>query len=127
MRKLQRMVVRRVRDRAEGVTLGFRCDGPQVRREMEIEIVPSSSRRLVAFRTRTRGEQPRKPQALLDASAPRDKDTIEMCGWCDRFRVGEEWLEVEDAASRLDLFLRGEVPTITHGVCPQCSAGLLAA
>jgi hypothetical protein len=127
MRKLQRMLVRRVRGKPAGVKLAFRCDGPEVRRELNIRIFPSSSRRLVVFSTRARSEERREPQALLDRSAARGEDTIEMCGWCDRFLVAGEWVEVEEAAARLQLFRRSDVPKISHAVCPRCSAGLLAA
>ena len=50
-----------------------------------------------------------------------------MCGWCDRFEVDGEWVEVEEAAQRLELFDRAELPTISHGICPDCNALLLAA
>ena len=50
-----------------------------------------------------------------------------MCAWCDRFLVEGEWVEVEEAAARLQLFLRSELPTISHGICPSCTSVLLAA
>lgn len=127
MRKLQRMLVRRARGSPDGFELAFRCDGPDVRRELDLRIVPSSSRRLVVFRTRRANEQRRAPQALLDPTAPRGEDSIAMCSWCDRFLVGAEWVEVEEAAARLQLFRRSEMPQIVHRICPRCSAELLAA
>ncbi len=50
-----------------------------------------------------------------------------MCGWCDRFLVGEEWLEVEQAVARLGLFQRAEMPAISHDICPDCGEMLMAA
>jgi hypothetical protein len=50
-----------------------------------------------------------------------------MCGWCDRFEVEGEWVEVEEAARRLELFDRPELPALNHGICPDCSEMLLAA
>ena len=50
-----------------------------------------------------------------------------MCGWCDRFYVGDCWLEVEDAAAKLDLTTRDDLPAISHGICGRCSEMLLAA
>jgi hypothetical protein len=52
---------------------------------------------------------------------------IEMCGWCDRFRVGEDWVEVEEAAARLKLLQRSNPPAISHGICPDCTEMLMAA
>ena len=54
-------------------------------------------------------------------------DFLPMCAWCDRFLVDGEWVEVEEAAKRLELFRRSELPALDHGICPQCSGQLLAA
>lgn len=127
LEKLQRMLVRRVRGEARGVELGFRCDAPGLRREMDIRIHPSASRRLVIFRTSLLHKEQRPPQALLDPRAPRGERTVTMCGWCDRFLVDGRWVEIEEAAKQLDLFLGERMPRINHGVCPECSRQLLAA
>lgn len=127
MKKLQRMLVRRVRGEAGCVELPFRCDGPDVRREMDIRIASSSAGRLVRFSGTLRSEQIREFQPLLDSQAERGDDLVEMCGWCDRFRVAGEWVEVEEAAARLRLFQRGTPPAISHGICPDCTEMLLAA
>lgn len=128
MRKLQRMLVRRIRDEVGDVELPFRCDGPGVRREMNVRIVARPGGRVVLFSARLRSEQPRDlPQLLLDPEAPRGEDVLEMCGWCDRFQVDGEWVQVEEAAKRLGLFDRTELPMLSHGICPDCQAMLLAA
>ncbi len=128
MRKLQRMLVRRVRDEVGDVKLPFRCDGPGVRREMDIRIAARPGGRAVLFSARLRSEEEREiPQPLLDPGTPRGTDTLGMCGWCDRFEVDGEWVEVEEAARRLELFNRPELPALSHGICPQCNEMLLAA
>lgn len=128
MKKLQRMLLRRVRNEVRTVELPFRCDGPGVRREMEIRIAASSSGRMVLFSVRLRSEEVRdRVQPVLDPDAPRGEDLLEMCGWCDRFLVDGEWVEVEEAAARLKLFRRSDLPAISHGICPNCSETLLAA
>ncbi|HEX3324409.1 MAG TPA: hypothetical protein VHR65_04635 [Solirubrobacterales bacterium] len=128
MVKLQRLLVRRIRDEVGDVELPFRCDGPGVRREMNIRIVARPGGRVVLFSARLRSEQAREfPQPLLDPEAPRADDTLEMCGWCDRFAVDGEWVEVEEAAKRLELFNRPELPALSHGICPTCNEMLLAA
>lgn len=126
--KLQRILVRRIRADVREVELPFRCDGPDVRREMMVRISANRSGRLVRFSAWMRDELPRPAeQPLLDPDAPRGQDTVEMCGWCDRFFVDDEWVEIEVAAERLNLFARDELPQITHGICPACSELLLAA
>jgi hypothetical protein len=128
MVKLQRLLVRRIRDGVGDVELPFRCDGPGVRREMKIRIVARPGGRVVLFSARMRSEEARDlPQRLLDPAAPRGDDTLEMCGWCDRFEVDGEWIEVEEAARRLELFNRPELPALSHGICPDCNEMLLAA
>jgi hypothetical protein len=128
MRKLQRLLLRRIRDEVRDVELPFRCDGPGVRREMGIRIVARPGGRVVLFSARLRSQLLRElAQPLLDPEAPRAEETIEMCGWCDRFDVDGEWVEVEEAARRLGLFERSELPRLSHGICPDCNQLLLAA
>lgn len=125
---LQRMLIRRVRDEVGDVELPFRCDGPGVRREMDIRIVARPGGRVVLFSSRLRVEEERDlPQRLLDPATPRSDEMLEMCGWCDRFRIDGEWVEVEVAARRLDLFNQPRLPALSHEVCPDCNALLLAA
>jgi hypothetical protein len=127
-KKLQRILLRRVRDEVGDVELPFRCDGPGVRREMNLRIAARPGGRVVLFSARVRAQEARElPQRLLDPDAPRGEETIQMCGWCDRFAVDGEWLEVEEAAVRLDLFNRAEMPAISHDICPDCNELLLAA
>lgn len=128
MVKLQRLLVRRIRDDVGDVELPFRCDGPEVRREMKIRIVARPGGRVVLFSARMRSEEARDlPQWLLGADTPRSDEVLEMCGWCDRFQVDGEWVEVEEAARRLELFNRPELPALSHGICPDCNEMLLAA
>lgn len=128
VRKLQRLLLRRIRDEVRDVELPFRCDSPELRREMEIRIVAHPSGRTVLFSARLRAAQPREPaQPLLDPLAVRGDELLEMCSWCDRFQVEGEWVEVEEAAARLELFRRSKLPALSYGICPDCNAMLLAA
>ncbi|HEY7456153.1 MAG TPA: hypothetical protein VH703_02660 [Solirubrobacterales bacterium] len=129
VKRLQRLLLRRVREGLRGIELPFRCDGPEVTREMEIRIAADSSGRVVMFSARLIHEQERdEPQLLFHPDTPREEgDFLSMCAWCDRFLVEGEWVEVEEAAKRLELFRRDRLPTLDHGICPQCSGQLLAA
>jgi len=127
-RKLQRILLRRVRDEVHEVELPFRCDGPRVRRSMDIRIAARPGGRVVLFSARLRLQERRdEPQPLLDPDTPRGAESLVMCGWCDRFEVDGEWIEVEEAARRLGLFDRPELPALSHGICPACNELLLAA
>lgn len=129
VKKLQRLLLRRVREGVRDVELPFRCDGPEMTREMDIRIAADKSGRVVLFSAKLRTEEQREePQPLLDPDAPRDEsDFLPMCAWCDRFLVDGEWVEVEEAAKRLELFRRARLPELDHGICPQCSGQLMAA
>jgi hypothetical protein len=128
VRKVLRLLVRRVRDEVGHVELTCRCDGPETRREMDVRIAATSSGRGVLFSARLRSEEEREePQRLLDPAAPRSRDRLPMCAWCDRFEVDGEWVEAEEAAKRLELFRRREMPTLDHTVCPRDRDALLAA
>ncbi len=122
------MLVRRLRREARSVDLPFRCDGPGVRRELNLRVAPISSGRLVLFAASLRSEERRSEfQPLLAAATPRSPELLVMCGWCDRFLVGQAWVEVEEAAARLGLFKLDELPALGHGVCPDCGEMLMAA
>jgi hypothetical protein len=129
VQKLQRLLLRRVREGARDVELPFHCDGPEVTREMDIRIAADKTGRVVLFSARLLAEEEREEsQPLLDPLAPRDEsDFLSMCAWCDRFLVDSEWVEVEEAAKRLELFRRTQLPVLDHGICPQCSGQLMAA
>jgi hypothetical protein len=119
------MLLRRVRGELGSVDLPFRCDGPTVRREMDIRIASQASGRFVVFSAQLLVEEQRDEfQPLLAAGTPRGEETLTMCGWCDRFLVEGEWVEVEEAVARLGLF---QLPAIDHGVCPDCTEMLIAA
>jgi hypothetical protein len=129
VRKLQRLLLRRVREGVREIELPFRCDSPEATREMDIRIAADHSGRVILFSARLRSMTIRsESQPLLDPEAPRDEgDFLQMCAWCDRFLVDGEWVEVEVAAKRLELFRRSRLPTLDHGVCPRCSGRLMAA
>jgi hypothetical protein len=127
VRKLQRLLLRRVRDEKRDVRLPFRCDGPGLRREMDLRIVADRSGRVVMFSGRLLSEEARPIQTLLDTRRPHGSDRVDMCAWCDRFEIDGEWVEVEEAAKRLELFRHSELPRLDHGICPECNRSLLAA
>ncbi len=72
------------------------------------------------FHTRTLLEEERPTPILLDADVGRSDELLRSCGWCKKFLVGDEWVEVEEAVQRLRLFQRRRLPSITHGICDGC-------
>jgi hypothetical protein len=98
----------------------FRCDGPLIRRFMELAVSASDEGGLELTGVLLR-EEPRDAMALLDARTPRTGELLAMCAWCKRVSVKGEWLEVERAIVDLGLFDDSHLPQITHGICQDCS------
>ncbi len=115
-------------DRARGgrvVRVPFRCDGPAVRRSMELVMTPLPDG-VVRFEAVLLSAEPRPPVPLLDPAAPRSADLVKVCAWCRKVAVGERWCEVEEAVAALGLFDAPFLPGVTHGICPACREGVLA-
>ena len=107
------------------LTVPFRCDGPAVRRFMELAMEPGPEGS-VRFEALLLSAEPRAPVALLDAAAPRSPEFLKVCAWCRMVEVAEEWREVEEAVEALGLFDARALPAITHGICPRCRAAVMA-
>ena len=121
---LYRDVLARVRD-GRGVRFVFRCDSPDRRRRLEME-VSSGAGRWTDFRVRTLLEEERPSQPLLDPASPRSEELLRVCGWCKKVDVGSRWVEVEEAVSILELFDRTHLPDVTHGICEGCFSQMAA-
>lgn len=101
------------------VMFPFRCDSPEVRRFLWMEIRPGASSGL-QLHTRVVRLEPRAPSSLLDRAVYRGGSSLRMCGWCKAVAVGDRWCEVEEAVAALRLFERESLPAVTHGICPSC-------
>jgi hypothetical protein len=40
-----------------------------------------------------------------------------ICAWCARMKVGDQWIDVEDA---LEMIGRADDLRLTHGICASC-------
>lgn len=102
----------------------YRCDAPNVRRFMEMELSLQGLDR-VRFRSRTLREEPRQAQPLLDVRVPRSDEFINMCSWCKKL-LGEDgtWKAVEDFVTSSDILSGDVLPRLSHGICPDCAADL---
>ena len=117
---------RRVRTLGTSVRLSFRCDGPERRRLLQLDILPHRDQELL-YRVRTLKQEFRVPVPLLDPQRPRERGFVTMCGWCKRVAVSpRRWLEVEEAVAVLAIFDEPRPPQLTHGVCEECSESLSA-
>jgi hypothetical protein len=122
---LYRQIIERVRGDGRPVTVPFRCDSPTERRYMELQISPAEEG-LLHFCSSMKRIEPRESVALLEQNSPRSDEILLQCGWCKKVNVGDEWLEVEAAVERLQLFSRPLLPELSHGICGSCKSQLMA-
>jgi hypothetical protein len=121
---IYRELHRRVRTQSVPVRLSFRCDGPERRRLLQLDIHAEEGQELI-YHIRTLKEELRPPVPLLDSRQPRSESFVTMCGWCKRVAAPSRgWLEVEEAVAELGLFAEPRPPQLTHGVCKECSESL---
>lgn len=127
-RQLYRTILRHVRSDGVPVRFRFRCDGPTMRRLLEMEITPVESGH-VAFQVVPVAETARPVVPLLDVAHKVARGgQLLMCGWCQDVRLPDHrWVRAEDAVAALGLFEGVAIPTVSHGICPTCNDELAGA
>ena len=106
------------------ILVPFRCDSPELRRHMRLEIEPLRER-AIEFRGVFVAAEPRPLLRLVARNASRSEALLVSCSFCLRIRLpDDEWVEAEDAVVRLGLLARERIPRLAHGVCPACKARL---
>jgi len=103
----------------------YRCDAPSFRRLFEMRIQGAEDG-AVEFESDLLDEEPRPAVSLLDVRQPRNSDFVKVCSWCQRIAVGETWLPVEEGVKALRPMEHDTLPGLTHGICPECRATILA-
>lgn len=125
-RHIYEQLFRRVRERGVPLQVPFRCDGPAVRRFMELEIAPRGGGKLRLTGV-LRREEERPPIELLSASARRnDDEIITLCAWCKAGRLKDgRWTSLEEVVTSDRVFETDHVPSVSHGICPDCHDDML--
>lgn len=122
---LYEALVSGVRSTGSPARVPLRCDSPQRRRYMELEILRAGEQEIEFHSSLLRLEE-QETLPLYDARRPRAGEILRVCGWCKRVRVEEAWLETEAAVRALDLFARPALPPLSHGICEDCRARVRA-
>lgn len=126
IRRIHRHLLRAVRAHREPLSLAFRCDSPDLRRHMRLEMKPLGNS-AVEYRAVLLRAEKRPHLRLLDPRGPRSPALVVCCSLCHKIRGkdGGDWLEIDSAAERLGLLVSEPPPRLAHGVCPSCKARLL--
>lgn len=120
-RILYEQLLQRVRN-GHCVRFKLRCDSPDCRRLLEMSLTGDAEGN-VKFETRPIRTETRNTVSLFSRRAQRSQELLRLCAWCNRVDVGTSsatWVEVEDAARRLQLLEKAQLPQITHGICESC-------
>jgi hypothetical protein len=119
VRQLFQALLERVRQRRVRAVIPFRCDGPTMRRYMELSLQPLPAGEVEFVATMCR-EELRASVPLLE-SQPRSGGIAVICSWCKRLRTPAGWTEVEAGIQELGLFNQAVAPELSHGICPPCA------
>ena len=119
-RYLYQQIFSRVRAGVSPVTFPFRCDSPDCRRfmEMQLLLLPGGA---IEFISHILREEWRDPVDLLGNSRDRSGEFLKVCSWCKKINIpGQGWGEIEAAIAPLDLFGHHTTPRVTHTICDAC-------
>lgn len=125
-RRIHRHLLRAVRAQREPLSLPFRCDSPDLRRHMRLDMRPAGGD-AVEFQAVLLRTEKRPHLRLLDPREPRSYGLVVSCSFCHRIREDEHggWLEIDTAVERMGLLACEHPPRLAHGVCPDCKERLL--
>jgi hypothetical protein len=116
---LYQMLIDRCRIEQRNLKFPFRCDAPEYRRFMLMEISPLKDGAIV-FKSCIVREESREPVPILDVNTGRSDEFLKICSFCKKIEVDNNWLDVENAIESLDLFNENIFPHLSHGVCQMC-------
>ncbi|WP_446010588.1 hypothetical protein [Candidatus Electrothrix sp.] len=118
--ELYDMLINSVRGTRKAIEFPFRCDSPDMRRFMKMEMIPLDQEK-IEFTSYTEKEEARPPIYLLDISVPRSEEIITICSWCKRIKTDNaHWLDMEEAVEKMELFNSNCLPKLSHGICSSC-------
>lgn len=117
------LLLRRVREGRIPVVFLYRCDGPGVRRLMQMELLAD---RIGSVQFRSTTVSITETDTLSGRwETGSVRDTVLVCGWCGRVHAGD-WVQPGQAIGLLGLH-ESRQPRLSHGICESCAAELRSA
>ena len=109
-----------LRHRGAAVTVPFRCDAPDMRRHMELDLLPRNEGR-IHCRGRLLRSEPRPRIPLLDRRTRRNGEWLVTCSLCRQMKMPDNnWREVEEALAEPYAEPLSGLPQLSHDLCPDC-------
>lgn len=127
-RHIYKVLIERARSSQQALEFDYRCDSPNRRRWMQMQMRHLADTDEVEFASRLlRAEtRPYMPLIALNRMRPTAERMLSMCSWCKSVLAEQTWVELEEAVRQLRLFATDAMPRISHGICPDCSKRLLS-
>ena len=117
---LYKIMFKRIRAGGSIKSLPFRCDSPDCRRFMEMDLCKVKGGQ-IQIECRILREEIRKPIPLLSDFRDMSKEIITICSYCKKTRIDSStWVEVEEAIKTLGLDEVWPLPGLSHGICNKC-------
>jgi hypothetical protein len=123
LQELYRTLLEHVRTSGKNLRFAYRCDSPDERRYMDMELL-LQPHNIIEFRSRlVRSET--NPLPLRVRAAATGSAMFVRCSICNRLCVNDRWLETRDAVSE-GLFVKGSELRVVFGVCQPCKQDIYA-
>lgn len=109
-----------VRAQRRKMKFTFRCDGPRQRREVAMEVQPSSDHGC-RFTATLLKEETVPYHGLLDYHSAKSDAVVLICNWCMRVQAAPNlWHEWPDALTHMGLVDLSTWPRPVFTICPDC-------
>jgi hypothetical protein len=124
---LYQVMVQRLRQGGPPTRFRFRCDAPDRRRLLAMEITGDKTGS-IQFSVSSVLEDPRVSLSFFEPAHARGEGLLTMCSWCKRAQLPTgRWVEIEEAVGELRLLEDSPLPGVTHGICPPCHEAVAGA
>lgn len=121
-RSVYEQVFDKVRLTEKQVDIPFRCDAPDMRRYMRLEVYPLPHHALRIDSVELNASE-RPPFAALNRRSSRNSKAIQICSVCRRVCTEhQKWVEPEEFMQDQGLFIVSRHPNLVERVCHDCSA-----
>jgi len=120
--RLYKLLIERIKYTGKPIEFEFRCDSPEMRRFMHMEMIHQADKGSVCFKSTVQRQEPRDPVALLNPDNRRSTKRVIICSWCKNIKIADnQWVEIEEGLARLRLFNADCLPQLSHAICPACN------
>lgn len=117
---LTRVIFDKVRLTEAAFVIPFSCDSPTETRSMVMLVKPGAGK-FIEISTRTVLDPIEKHLHHHVPMVDRVGQMLKVCAWCCRIElITKMWVEVEYVIGDLGALSTTYLPSITHGICPDC-------